>query len=264
MSVLKAKIARAMAIHKDELPLDKNYYKAISLKAPTATFSFIQTNPFKDLSSEKIDDELATPFLANSNSKRSSQRKQKSKLSVKPEDTKMFITRSSSASTTYSESALPSSLEFAKNSTKSINSAKNIVKNYGRAFASFALSSLSEPYLPKFLDENFLSVDDFREFVTINKDSIDGISTLRDMLLIKKDNTEVVKRCKKVFMEVAVIFIKFFSVNWIFHSKVYNKDAHLKFRFKMLRRVKQPEFFTYLKGPEVFEERHPKSDRSKI
>lgn len=133
------------------------------------------------------------------------------------------------------------------NTAKQNSSTKNIVKNFGRAFATFALSDISVKYLEIILKDKKLSLQDFRDFVAARKEGIDGISSLRDMLLVHRLDKEKLAICKRVFQEISVIFIKFFSVNWIFDSKVGNKIAHVKSRFKMLRRIKSPEYFTYLK-----------------
>lgn len=53
---------------------------------------------------------------------------------------------------------------------------------------------------------------------------------------------------KTLFKETCIVFIKYFAVNWVFASKVSYKTEHIKFRFKLLRRVKNPKMFTYMKN----------------
>ena len=145
--------------------------------------------------------------------------------------------------------AFPNKTNVQKEPPKgSRGSTKNIVKNYGRAFASFALSNLSLRYLEELLKDKNITLTEFREFVISRKEGIDGISSLREMLLVNHIDGEKTALCKKIFQEISIIFIKFFSVNWVFDSKVGNKIAHLKSRFKMLRRIRDPEHFTYLKS----------------
>jgi hypothetical protein len=62
-----------------------------------------------------------------------------------------------------------------------------------------------------------------------------------------KSDTEKEMEFKNILKKLGEIFIKNFSVNWIFSGKMTYKEAHLKFRFKMLRRIRNPELFTYLK-----------------
>jgi len=65
-------------------------------------------------------------------------------------------------------------------------------------------------------------------------------------LLPEKNENPMITKFKRLFQVISEIFIKYFSVNWIFDSKVQYKQAHLKFRFKILRRIQNPELFTYL------------------
>jgi len=124
---------------------------------------------------------------------------------------------------------------------------KNISKNYGRAICSFALSPLALPYLGKILEEEGVSLEDFINYIKEIKGTIDGLLHFRSIILVNKNDGPEVIRAKRAFVGVSEVFIKYFSVNWIYNSRVFHKEAHLKFRFKVLRRIKNPELFTYLK-----------------
>jgi len=130
--------------------------------------------------------------------------------------------------------------------------AKNIVTNFGKAIATFAMSELALPYLTLELEkegfENLIKPDEFVEFVKSSKGKINSIEGLRSLILIEENDSPKAVAFKKCFQTLAEIFIKFFSVNWIIHGRVTYKLEHLKFRFRMLRRIKNPEVFTYLKG----------------
>jgi len=67
-------------------------------------------------------------------------------------------------------------------------------------------------------------------------------------LLVTSEDSAEVAAYKRVFQGLSIIFVKFFSVNWIFSGKLFNKLAHLQCRLKILRRIKNPEHFTYFKG----------------
>jgi len=127
-------------------------------------------------------------------------------------------------------------------------SAKNIVKNYGRALANFAASNLALPYLTKLIDKENIRVKDFRRFIASKKKRARCIAGLRQLLVVEREDSEHIAAFKRIFKEVSVIFIKYFSVNWIFSGKLCDKMTHLKYRFKILRRIRSPEHFTYLKG----------------
>jgi hypothetical protein len=124
---------------------------------------------------------------------------------------------------------------------------KNIVKNYGRAMSSFAYSEISQPYLEPLAQEENVTVSGFHEWIQNNKENIDGIERLRWLLIVTPKDTMVIAAYKRIFQRLCVIFLKFFSVNWIYSGKLTHKQVHLNYRFKMLRRVKNPEMFTYLK-----------------
>jgi hypothetical protein len=125
---------------------------------------------------------------------------------------------------------------------------KNIVKNYGNAIASFALSDLSIPYIETLLFQEEVPLEEFREFVSKEKEGLTCLSALRNILQEKKQDSEREKAYKRIFRGAGLAFVKYFSVNWIYHSKMKYRDAHLKFRFRMMRRIQNPELFTYLKG----------------
>ena len=124
---------------------------------------------------------------------------------------------------------------------------KNIVKNYGRAMSSFAYSEISHPYLEPFAQEEGVTVEGFHEWIQNNKENIDGIERLRWLIIVTQKDSETIASFKRIFQQLCIIFLKFFCVNWIYGGKLTHKQVHLNYRFKMLRRVRNPEMFTYLK-----------------
>jgi len=125
---------------------------------------------------------------------------------------------------------------------------KNVVKNYGKAMCSFALSDIAKPYLEPILKENRGELKDFNEWVMNNKERIDSIDSLRGLLLPLPEDDEMSRSNKRVFQGISEIFLRFFCVNWIYGGKITHKETHLNFRLKMLRRVQNPEQFTYLQN----------------
>jgi len=128
---------------------------------------------------------------------------------------------------------------------------KNIVKNYGKALCAFSSSNIAVPYLESIIEKNGfpsnVKVTGFMSFIKAKKEAINSINSLRALLIRNEGDSNEVSAYKKIFQEASVIFLKYFVVNWIFSGKLMHKDAHLKFRFKMLRRIMDPEHFTYLK-----------------
>ena len=132
--------------------------------------------------------------------------------------------------------------------SEEVKSTKNIVINFARAISSFSTSKLAAPYLEPLAEQNNIDLKNFKEFVMGFKDTIGGISSFRSLLLVTtKDGQEEIIY-KKIYKTLAEVFIKYFSVNWITHGRMGHKEIHMKYRFKMLRRVRNPEWFTYLKG----------------
>jgi len=126
-------------------------------------------------------------------------------------------------------------------------STKSVVKNYGNAIGSFASSKIARPYLERMLADQRITPHEFQQYISSKKISMCNINNLRKMLTEHHDDTDRERLFKRVFRQIAEIFIKYFSVNWIFHGKLKHKETHLKYRFKMLRRIQRPELFTYLK-----------------
>jgi len=123
---------------------------------------------------------------------------------------------------------------------------KNVVINFGKAIASFATSRLALPYLDSLFHKELITLEDFNDFIGDAKNKIGGIESFRSLLLILKDDSSKIIACKKVFAMIAEIFIKYFSINWIIHGRVTHKLTYLKYRFKILRRIQNPEMFTYI------------------
>jgi hypothetical protein len=76
---------------------------------------------------------------------------------------------------------------------------------------------------------------------------MNGIENFRDLMLIGEGDSTTLAGYKKMTQRLGEIFVKFFSINWIFSSRLNYKDAHLKARFKVLRRIRNPAMCTYFK-----------------
>ena len=123
----------------------------------------------------------------------------------------------------------------------------NIMKNYGRAMTNFALSTMARHYLDQILDRLGLDLPAFQKYIQDRRKSANCIKKLREMLPLESQVNPPDYPFKQAFQEICIKFLKFFCVNWLYSSKIAEKVTHLKYRFKILRRVKNPMFFTYLK-----------------
>jgi len=131
-------------------------------------------------------------------------------------------------------------------SPKKFKARINIMKNYSRALTNFALSELAVPYLAGIMEQNQLDISTFQSFIREKKKRVNCIRNLRELLLIYETDSAQLASCKRAFEAICEVFLKYFCVNWIYHSKINDKLQHLKYRFKILRRVKDPAHFTYL------------------
>jgi len=141
-----------------------------------------------------------------------------------------------------------SSYKLSSSTPKGSTSCKNIMKNYSRALVKFALSKVAIPYLEQLLKDGGENLQDFRQYLKVRRSKINCIRNLRELLLAEKNDSQTLLVFKEVFQQISEIFFKYFSVDWIFSSKVGDKLVHLKYRYKMLRRIRNPEDFTYLQS----------------
>jgi len=138
-------------------------------------------------------------------------------------------------------------VEEKKEKSVGCKSTKNIVINYGKAIAGFASSETALPYLTKIVEKEGVTLEGFLSFAAHAKESIGGIASFRSFLVENEGDDKGISGYKRSFQKIAIVFIKYFSVNWIFHGRVSHKIEYLKYRFRMLRRVENPQHFTYIR-----------------
>ncbi len=137
----------------------------------------------------------------------------------------------------------------------------NIMKNYCQAMISFALSPLADFYLLRENESRELGLEHFRQMLSAQKTKINCIKSLREVLLVEKSDSKEIQAFKKLFQVACKIFIKYFSVNWIYNGKLTDRVRYLEYRGKILRRIQDPEHFTFLKS---FVEKKPKSNKKRF
>jgi len=113
---------------------------------------------------------------------------------------------------------------------------------------SFACSDLAVPYLYYYCKSVDVIVNDFVEWIIGYKERVNSIESLRWLLLPTCDDEIITANYKIIFRRISETFLKSFSVNWIYSGKLRHRKTHLLFRAKMLRRVKNPELFTYIRN----------------
>jgi len=129
---------------------------------------------------------------------------------------------------------------------------KHIIKNYGKALCTFACSDIAKPYLEDIQKHEsickIITVQGFQTFIKEKRDIIDSMKSIRDILLIKQSENKVLAAYKKMFQKISIIFVKYFSINWIFQGKMKYKQIYVNSRFKILRRIQNPQYFTYFQA----------------
>jgi len=145
-----------------------------------------------------------------------------------------------------------------KGSGKKRSRGNNVMKNYAKAMVKFSLSSLADPYLEKMRTKYLIVPGSFKRTLLGYKPKVNCINNLRGILLVINNDTQEIKTFKLVFQEMCIIFMKFFCVNWIYNGRMSEKSKYLEYRGKILRRVQNPEHFTYL---ESFVKKSPKNKK---
>ena len=68
------------------------------------------------------------------------------------------------------------------------------------------------------------------------------------MMIQHNDNPSELNQFKEIFRLSAIEFLEFYTHNWIFGSKrIKDAHGHYKAKFKIIRRIKNPENFTYFR-----------------
>jgi len=114
---------------------------------------------------------------------------------------------------------------------------KNIIINYGKAILSFAMSDLAKEYIDKYFHKEELNIASFNDFAAVLKPTISGYKNFEAVFIVKETDSEEIALYRKVLKMLGVVFMKYFSVNWIFHGKIAHKQVYLQNRFSILRRI---------------------------
>ncbi len=132
------------------------------------------------------------------------------------------------------------------NKDRNIHLTRKIVKNYGKAIASFSCCEKAYPILDKILNKNLKHREEFISFVYENKEFIEGNRRLMQLLIISDNESPEMQRNKKVFKQVAEIFMKKYVQQWLWNSKLVNKELHAQLLKEMRKRIRYPELLEHL------------------
>ncbi|CAK79367.1 unnamed protein product (macronuclear) [Paramecium tetraurelia] len=126
-----------------------------------------------------------------------------------------------------------------KKKEKKINDTKNITKNFSKAIISYIMNN------PDLLKQFFSSkqYEDFLVLLKNKKNQMTNIKQLRDLWIDGGKSSEF----NKVFRIISQYFLKNQSVAYVYNSRISNTIWHLKYRQNLLRALKEPENFRFIK-----------------
>jgi hypothetical protein len=124
---------------------------------------------------------------------------------------------------------------------------KNVAKNFGRAICSFISSDIANQYIDNLRNEYQFDINGLKAYMNQRKLTFDGIEDFKEMLIPRDSDKPEEKTYKLLFQKLGIIFMKYFSVNWICTGRLNYKLDYLKVRFKVLRRIQNPNLFTYIR-----------------
>ena len=74
----------------------------------------------------------------------------------------------------------------------------------------------------------------FEEF---RKEVLNSKAAFIETLTFNEADSNFIRIFKETFRQLSLIFIKHYSVNWIFAGKTLNKEQYLKMRMKILNMI---------------------------
>ncbi|CAD8152300.1 unnamed protein product [Paramecium octaurelia] len=120
-----------------------------------------------------------------------------------------------------------------------VNDTKNITKNFSKAIISYILND--EKLIQKFITSE--QQDSFINILKNKKNQMTNIKQLRDMWVDNGRNPEF----NKVFRIISQYFLKNQAVPYVYNSRISNTAWHLKYRQNLLRALREPENFKFIK-----------------
>ncbi len=120
---------------------------------------------------------------------------------------------------------------------------EKMMQNLTKGLILFILSDLALPYIEqirKLSADNF-ETDNFLDYVKTQKE-LSSNSNCFQALFLSNYGSILEKIYKRTCQQIAVIFLKYFMVNWIFQSRLSNKQDYLRIRFKLIRMIKKVHF----------------------
>ncbi|CAK86735.1 unnamed protein product (macronuclear) [Paramecium tetraurelia] len=120
-----------------------------------------------------------------------------------------------------------------------VNDTKNITKNFSKAIISYILNN--EELILGFMKKD--QYDSFVQLLKTKKNQMTNIKQLRDLWVDGGKNPDF----NRVFRIISQYFLKNQSVAYVYNSRISNTAWHLKYRQNLLRALKEPDNFKFIK-----------------
>ncbi|CAD8093634.1 unnamed protein product [Paramecium sonneborni] len=120
-----------------------------------------------------------------------------------------------------------------------VNDTKNITKNFSKAIISYILNNGE-------LIQKFITLDQYDGFIILlksKKNQMTNIKQLREIWVDNGKNPEF----NKVFRIISQYFLKNQAIPYVYNSRISNTAWHLKYRQNLLRALREPENFKFIK-----------------
>jgi len=123
---------------------------------------------------------------------------------------------------------------------------RKIVKNFGKAIASFACSEKALQIIEKSVHYRGCDRKKFKDFVYEHKECIEGNRRFKQLLTISNDDPQETRENKKIFKKISEIFMKSYVHQWIWNSKLLKKEDHAQLVSEMKKRIQNPSLLESL------------------
>ncbi|CAD8093356.1 unnamed protein product [Paramecium sonneborni] len=128
-----------------------------------------------------------------------------------------------------------------KKKISKVNDTKNITKNFSKAIISYITQN-------KDIGLKLLDGREFEDFLQILKEKKNKMTNIQQLRELWVDcNEGKIKEFNKTFRIFSQYFLRQQSVAYIYNSRIMNTGWHLKYRYNLLRALREPQNFKYIK-----------------
>lgn len=112
---------------------------------------------------------------------------------------------------------------------------KKIIISYARAICTFASSPFSLPYLEQINRKYEINIPVFQCYIRKQRAHLGNLNRIKAFLAISPEDEELLVKYKRVLIELSMVFVRNYFINWSFEGEMYSRQSQIKMRFKVLR-----------------------------